>query len=130
MKIPDDLRYTLNDEWIRVQGDSAEVGISDHAQDQLSDIVYLEIHPATGDALKAGAPFAAVESVKAAADVYMPVDGEILEGNDTLKEAPEKINSDPYGEAWIIKIKLADPSQVEGLMDAAAYKKHIEEREA
>ena len=130
MKIPDDLRYTINDEWIRVQGDSAEVGISDHAQDQLSDIVYLEIHPAKGDALKAGAPFAAVESVKAAADVYMPVDGEILEGNDTLKEAPEKINSDPYGEAWIIKIKLADPGQVEGLMDAAAYKKHIEEREA
>lgn len=130
MKIPEDLRYTENDEWMRVQGESAEVGITDYAQDQLSDIVYLEIHPATGDALKAGDAFAAVESVKAAADVYTPVDGEITEVNEDLKDTPETINSDPYGKAWMMKIKLADASQVEKLMDAAAYQKYIEEREA
>lgn len=130
MKVPEELRYTENDEWVRVKGEIAEVGITDHAQDQLSDIVYLEVHPAPGEAVKAGDVFAAVESVKAAADVYAPLDGEVSEVNESLKDSPETINSDPYEAGWMVKIKLADAGQVDKLMDAAAYQKRVEEQES
>jgi glycine cleavage system H protein len=129
MNIPEDLRYTKNDEWIKLDGDSATVGITDYAQDQLSDIVYFEASPGEGDSLKQGDAFGTVESVKAASDVYTPAAGELEAVNAALADAPEAINSDPYG-SWMIKLKIADASQVEALMDAAAYKAYIEEREA
>jgi len=128
MNIPNDLKYTTNDEWIRVEGDSGTVGISDYAQDQLSDIVFVDFLGAVGSSVAKGEAFASVESVKAASDAYMPVDGEVLETNADLAAKPEAINSDPYGEAWLIKIKIADASQLESLMDTAAYEKFCEER--
>jgi glycine cleavage system H protein len=126
MQYPDDLRYTENDEWVRVEGEMGWVGITDFAQEQLSDVVYVEVLEDAGAELKQGDPFGAVESVKAAADVYMPVSGEILEVNGGLSDTPELVNTDPYGEAWMAKIRLADPSELEGLLDAAAYAKHVE----
>lgn len=129
MNIPEDLRYTHNDEWIKVDGESASVGITDYAQDQLSDIVFFEATGEEGASLNQGEAFGTVESVKAAAEVYMPVDGEISEVNGALADTPESINADPYG-AWMVKIKLADTSQVEKLLDADAYRQYIEEREA
>lgn len=128
MEFPEDLRYTENDEWIRVDGDTGWIGITDFAQDQLSDIVYVEILEDAGAELKLGDPVGAVESVKAAADVYMPVSGEILEVNGALSDVPELINSDPYGEAWMAKVKLSDPSELDGLLDSQAYAKHVEEQ--
>lgn len=128
MEFPEDLRYTENDEWIRVDGDTGWIGITDFAQDQLSDIVYVEILEDAGAELKQGDPVGAVESVKAAADVYMPVSGEILEVNGALSDVPELINSDPYGEAWMAKVKLSDPSELDGLLDSQAYAKHVEEQ--
>ena len=128
MKVPDDLKYTDNDEWIEVEGDKGVVGITDFAQEQLSDIVFVEVLEEVGASLDQGAAFAAVESVKAAADVYLPVAGEIVEVNGELPNQPELINSDPYGQAWIVRIKLTDPSQLDGLLDAAAYQQSIEAR--
>lgn len=129
MKVPEGLRYTKNDEWIKLDGDSATVGITDYAQDQLSDIVYFEVSHAEGDSFKQGDAFGTVESVKAASDVYAPAAGELEAVNAALADAPESINSDPYG-AWMIKLKLADPAELDGLMDAAAYQAYIDEREA
>jgi glycine cleavage system H protein len=129
MNIPEDLKYTEHDEWIRVEGDTALIGITDYAQDQLSDIVYLDVALEVGESKKQDDLFGAVESVKAAADMYMPASGEVLAVNEELKAAPETINSDPYGEAWMLKIKLADPAELDKLMDAAAYKKNVEARE-
>jgi glycine cleavage system H protein len=123
MKAPADLKYTKNDEWIRVEGDQAQVGITDYAQDQLSDVVFVEIVAFEGDELGQGETCAVVESVKAAADVYMPVSGKILEINEALMDTPEMINEDPFGEAWLVKIELTDPGEVDDLMDAEAYKK-------
>jgi glycine cleavage system H protein len=130
MNFPQDLKYTPNDEWIRVSGDTATVGISDYAQDQLSDIVYVDFSAAPGTAVTKGKSFGTVESVKAAADIYMPVDGEVVEVNKALQQKPETINSDPYGDAWLAKVKLSDASQLDGLMDAAAYEKFCKERQA
>lgn len=130
MKYPSDVKYTKNDEWVRVEGDSATVGISDYAQDQLSDIVYVDFSAAPGAKVAQGATFAGVESVKAAADIYMPVDGEVIEVNSGLAQKPEAINSDPYGEAWLAKIKLTNPAQLDSLMDAAAYEAYCQERSA
>ncbi|MCW5878325.1 MAG: glycine cleavage system protein GcvH [Anaerolineales bacterium] len=130
MNFPAELKYTTNDEWIRVEGDSGVVGLTDYAQDQLSDIVYVEFSGAPGQQIAKGAGFASVESVKAAADVYMPVDGEILETNAQLPTQPESINSDPYGAAWLAKIKISDAAQLDGLMDAAAYEAFCQERQA
>lgn len=130
MNFPAELKYTTNDEWIRVEGDSGVVGLTDYAQDQLSDIVYVEFSGAPGQQIAKGAGFASVESVKAAADVYMPVDGEILETNAQLPTQPESINSDPYGAAWLAKIKISDVTQLDGLMDAAAYEAFCQERQA
>jgi glycine cleavage system H protein len=121
--------YKQNDEWIRVEGNVGTAGITDYAQDALSDIVYLEVTAAIGDELAQGDSFAEVESVKAAAYVYMPVAGVITEINEALADTPETVNSDPYGEAWMVKFEIKDASQLDGLLDASAYEKHCEERE-
>ncbi len=125
--IPTDLLYTKEDEWIRVEGGEGVVGVTDYAQDALSDIVYVEL-PEEGDSFGTGETFGVVESVKAAADLYMPVSGEILAVNEDLPDAPETINSDPYGNGWMIKIKISDPSELEDLMDPAAYRDYCDER--
>ena len=127
MNIPADLKYTKEDEWVKVDGNIATIGVTDYAQDALSDIVYLEL-PAEGDSFSTGETFGVVESVKAASDLYMPLDGTVTEANEDLVDAPETVNSDPYGEAWMVKIELSDPSQLDGLMDADAYQKYVEER--
>lgn len=129
MNIPTDLKYTPNDEWIKVEGTTGTVGITDFAQDQLSDIVFVEIVVSVGDQVKKGDTCATLESVKAAADVYMPVSGEIIAINEALPDTPEKVNADPYGEAWMVKVKISDPKELEGLLDATAYEKHIQEKE-
>lgn len=126
--IPADLKYSEDDEWVRVDGDVATIGITDHAQDALSDIVYLEL-PAEGDFFGVGETFGVVESVKAAADLLMAVSGDVTEVNEDLIDTPELINSDPYGEAWMIKVKLSHPADLDNLMDAAAYKKFLSERD-
>ena len=122
MKAPAELKYSKNDEWVRVEDEVATIGISDYAQDQLSDVVFVEIVAFEGDELGQGESFAVVESVKAAADIYMPVSGEILAINEALIDSPELINEDPFGEAWLIKIKISDPGELDSLMDAEAYK--------
>lgn len=127
-KINDDLLYTRDDEWIRVDGDEATVGISDHAQNSLSDIVYLEF-PSVGESFGQGDTFGVVESVKAAADLYMPVSGEVTAVNEDLLDQPELVNEDPYGEAWMVKVRLNDKSELNELMDAAAYRTYCEERD-
>ena len=129
MNVPGDLKYTKNDEWIRVDGNQGTVGITDYAQDQLSDIVYVEILVAEGDSSSKADSCATVESVKAASDVYMPVSGKVTAVNDNLADKPEAVNSDPYGEAWMIKLELSDPGELDELMNAAAYEQYCEERE-
>jgi len=128
MNIPAELKYTENDEWIRVEGGKGTAGITDYAQEQLSDIVFVEISVSLGDRVEKGAAMAAVESVKAAADVYMPVTGVITAVNEALPGSPELVNSDPYGQAWMVKFDIAEAGQVGGLLDSAAYQKHCEER--
>ena len=127
-KVVDDLLYTEDDEWVRVDGDEGTVGISDYAQDSLSDIVYLEL-PAEGEKLERGEAFGVIESVKAAADLYMPVGGEIIAVNEELMDQPEVVNEDPYGEAWMVKIKIANAEELDDLMDADAYRSFMEERD-
>ena len=121
MQAPAKLKYSKNDEWIRIEDEVATLGITDYAQDQLSDVVFVEIVVLEGDTLGKGETCAVVESVKAAADIYMPVGGEILAINETLVDSPELINEDPFGEAWLIKFKLSDPGELESLMDAETY---------
>ncbi len=128
MNIPSDLKYTPNDEWIRVEGNTGVVGITDFAQDQLSDIVYVEIVVSVGDMVKKGDACATLESVKAAADVYMPVSGKIIAINEALPDTPEVVNSDPYGNAWMVKVEMSDPGELNDLLDAAAYEKHVQEK--
>jgi len=128
LKFPDGLKYAESDEWIRVEGDTATLGISDYAQDALNDIVYVEFKE-VGDAIEQGDSFGEVESVKAASEVYLPVAGEIIEVNSALEDSPETINTDPYGEGWMVKIKVTDASGLDGLMDAAAYKEYCDNRE-
>ena len=127
MNIPGDLKYTRDDEWMRVTGDEAEVGITDYAQDQLSDIVYVEL-PETGRAVQAHDAIGTIESVKAAADIYSPVSGTITAVNESLPDSPEWVNQDPYGKGWMVRLTLSDPKELHALMDAAAYQKHCEER--
>lgn len=129
MNIPEKLKYTQNDEWINIEGNNGTIGITDYAQDQLSDIVYFEALVSEGDEIDKGDSLATVESVKAAADVYSPVNGTITAVNDDLAEKPEIINSDPYGDAWMVKIEIRDSGDLEDLMDVNAYKKNVEERE-
>lgn len=125
--IPDNLLYSKEDEWIAVDGDVATIGITDYAQDSLSDIVFLEL-PDTGDSFEKDAVFGVVESVKAAADLYMPITCEIVEMNEDLLDTPEIINEEPYESAWMVKVKITDPSQLDTLMDAKAYTAYCEER--
>ena len=129
MDIPTELNYTDNDEWIKIDGNVGLIGITDYAQDQLSDIVFVEVIVSEGEIVKKGDACATVESVKAAADVYMPVSGEIITVNDELADVPETINSDPYGDAWMVKVELSDPAEIDRLLDSNGYEKLIEERE-
>ena len=126
-KILPNLLYTEDDEWLRVDGNEAVIGVSDYAQDSLSDIVYLEF-PSVGDSFDKGDTFGVVESVKAAADLLMPVSGEVIEVNDDLLETPEAVNEQPY-QSWMLKITISDPGELESLMDAEAYAAYCEERE-
>lgn len=121
---PTDLQYTKSHEWIRIEGDEATIGITDYAQDALGDVVYVELKD-VGDTLSAGATFGALESVKAASDVYMPVEGEITEVNATTLDQPELLNTAPYTDGWLIKIRIA-PGSVGTLMGAAAYEQHVD----
>ena len=127
MNIPSDLKYAKSDEWIRVKGDEGEIGISDYAQGHLSDIVYVEL-PEVGKDVKAGEGCAALESVKAAADINAPVSGTIVAVNESLPDSPELVNQDPYGKAWVARIKLSNPAELNDLMDAAAYQAYCDER--
>jgi glycine cleavage system H protein len=124
MNVPEDLKFAQTHEWIRVNGDIGTVGITDHAQAELTDIVFAE-PPKLGAKFSAKDPSAVVESVKAASDIYAPVSGEIVEANAALSENPALLNTDPYGAGWIFKIKIADPSELDGLQDAAAYRVQI-----
>lgn len=125
MEFPADLRYSESDEWISSEG---AIGVTDYAQDQLSDIVYFELTVGVGDSVAKGEAIAILESVKAAADIYAPVSGEVTEVNQALADQPEQVNSDPYGSAWMVKLSISDPSEMDALFDQAAYQKHVEER--
>ena len=124
MDFPQNLKYTNEHEWIRVEGDIAYVGITDYAQEQLGDIVFVDI-PTIGEALEAGEVFGTIEVVKTISDLFLPVAGEVMEQNETLEENPELVNKDPYGEGWLIKMKPANLKDVEDLLDAEGYKEVI-----
>ena len=123
MAVPEDLQYTKSHEWVRVEGGVATVGITEHAQDELGDVVFVEL-PEQGATLAAGDPFGAVESVKAVSDLYAPVGGEVVEVNGALEDSPEKINEDPYGEGWILKLQISDEGD---LLSGADYEKLLQE---
>ena len=121
---PDNFRYTKEHEWVLVEGDTATVGITDHAQQELGDIVYVDL-PKTLTRVEAGKPLGSVESVKAVSDIFAPVGGEVTAINESLAEAPEKLNQDPHGEAWLVKIRMSAPAELDDLLDAAAYQAYI-----
>ena len=123
MNIPEDLQYTKSHEWVRIEGDSVTIGITDHAQDELGDVVFVEL-PDEGDTFDAGESFGTVESVKAVSDLYTPVGGEVVEVNSALEDAPENINEDPYGEGWIVKLRTTDDAD---LLSPEEYEKVVEE---
>lgn len=123
---PTDRSYTKDHEWIRVTDDRARVGITDHAQRQLGDVVYVEV-PGPGDRFEATEPFGSVESVKAVAEVYMPVSGTVLAVNETLNNSPEQLNDDPYGDGWVIEISLSNTAELDGLLTAAEYDDYVRE---
>jgi len=121
---PADLRYDKEHEWVRVEGDTAFIGISDFAQDQLGEVVYVDL-PSAGDELVAGETFGEIESVKSVSELYAPVSGTVVEVNDDLDGSPEVINADPYGAGWMIKVALGDPSELDGLMSADEYEAFV-----
>ena len=125
MDAPKDLKYSKSHEWVRVDGDVATIGLGDYAQNELGDITYLEL-PDVGDSIVAGEPLGVVESVKAASDIYAPISGEVVEQNESAIGAPEIVNQSPYGDAWLLKVKITDAAQLEDLMDAAAYGEFVE----
>ncbi|MCL4255595.1 MAG: glycine cleavage system protein GcvH [Anaerolineae bacterium] len=127
MNTPQDLHYAKSDEWVRIEGDIATIGISDYAQDALNDIVYVEL-PSVGDSFKKGDSFGSVESVKAASDLYTSVSGTVTEVNSDLEDSPELINSDPFGKGWIVKLKLDGAPDLSDLMDAPAYIEYCDNR--
>jgi glycine cleavage system H protein len=127
MAYPTNFRYTKEHEWIDAKGDTATIGITDYAQSELGDVVFVEV-PATGTKLVAGKTFGSIESVKAVSEIYAPANGEVVEANGTLKDKPESINSDPHGTGWLVKVKLSNPADIASLMDAAAYESYIEEK--
>ena len=118
--VPENLHYSKDHEWVRVEGDTAVVGITDHAQEQLGDVVYVEL-PKPGEDFAAHESFGSVESVKAVSEVFTPVSGKVTEANDSLNDEPEKVNNDPYGEGWMIKIKMSSAGEVDSLLTAAEY---------
>ncbi len=124
MNIPDNLKYTKDHEWVRLEGDEAFVGITDYAQGELGDIVFIEVET-VGEQLEKGETFGTVEAVKTVSDMFMPIAGEVLEFNDELQDKPETVNNDPYGKGWIVKIKPTDLSELSDLLDAAAYQELI-----
>ncbi|HKA19545.1 MAG TPA: glycine cleavage system protein GcvH [Blastocatellia bacterium] len=126
---PEDLSYTKDHEWVRVKSDEATVGITDHAQNQLGDVVYVEL-PKVGDKFEASEPFGSVESVKAVSEIYMPLGGSVIEVNESLNDSPEQVNEDPYGDGWMIRIKIDNPSQVDALLTAVEYEDYIKEEAA
>jgi len=121
---PENFRYTKEHEWVRVEGDTGVVGITDHAQEQLGDIVYVDL-PKPGTRVEQGKTLGSVESVKAVSDIYAPVSGEVLEVNDALATSPEKLNADPHGEAWLVKIKLSAPGEIQQLLSAGDYQNYV-----
>lgn len=125
MNIPDNFKYTNDHEWVKVEGDEATIGITEFAQKELGDIVFIEVET-EGETLNAGEAFGTIEAVKTVSDLFMPVDGEVLEFNAELESNPEIVNKDPYGEGWIIKIKFADAAALDALLDADAYKELTE----
>lgn len=126
MNFPTNVKYTNEHEWVRIEGDEAYVGITDYAQSQLGDIVFVDI-PTEGEKLEKGETFGSIEVVKTVSDLFLPIGGEILEVNPALEENPELVNKDPYGEGWIVKIKPTDASEADDLLDAEAYKQLINE---
>lgn len=126
MEFPGELRYTTEDEWLRIEGDEATLGITDFAQDQLGDVVFVEL-PEVGQTFKKGDAFGVVESVKAVSDLYMPVGGEVLAANDQLAESPELVNDSPYGDGWMLRVRMSDPSQTDGLLSADDYRARLPE---
>jgi len=130
MEFPEDLRYTKEHEWARIDQKKmvATIGVTDYAQSQLGDVVYVEL-PEEGDEIQKEEPFGSVESVKAVSDLFAPISGSVLEVNDSLVDTPEVVNEDPYGEAWMIRVKLTQIADLENLMDAAAYRKFVESQQ-
>ena len=124
MNFPDDLKYSKEHEWVRVEGNTGYIGISDFAQKELGDIVYVEIE-SIGESFAKDAVFGTVEAVKTVSDLFMPVGGKVLEKNTGLNDNPEAVNTDPYGKGWMIKIEFTNASELDGLMDATAYKAHV-----
>ena len=124
MNIPADLKYTKDHEWIKVDGDEATIGVTDYAQGELGDVVYVEIET-EGETLDKEEVFGTVEAVKTVSDLFMPISGEIVAVNSTLTDAPDTVNSDPYGDGWMVKVKMSDPSQLDGLLSAEDYKSEI-----
>ncbi len=124
MNFPSDLKYSKEHEWVRVEGNAGYVGISDFAQKELGDIVYVEVET-VGETIAKDAVFGTVEAVKTVSDLFLPVTGKVLEKNTALNDNPEAVNTDPYGKGWMVKIEITNASELDGLMDAEAYKKHI-----
>ena len=122
---PSELKYTKDHEWVRVSGEQAQVGITDYAQKQLGDVVFVEL-PSTGATLKQGEVFGTIESVKAVSELYAPLSGEVVAVNEAVVESPELVNQDPYGEGWLIRVRLDDPASANSLMDADAYRAHLQ----
>jgi glycine cleavage system H protein len=129
MAIPAGFKFAKTDEWVKVDGNIATIGVSDYAQEQLSDVVFVEIAVSPGEEVKKGKPFATVESVKAASDVNAPVSGKVVEINEALADSPEQVNTEPYGSAWMIKVELANPADLDDLMDGSAYEAYCQTRE-
>ena len=123
--IPDGLHYSKDHEWLRVEGETGTVGITDHAQDSLGDVVYVEL-PKVGDSFGGHESFGSVESVKAVSELFLPVSGEVVEVNESLQDEPEKVNTDPYGDGWMVRIRLADAGQVDGLLSAKEYEDFVQ----
>lgn len=126
MEFPEDLKYTKEHEWVKVDGDSVTIGITDYAQDSLGDVVYVEL-PEADATITSGETFGVVESVKAVSDLYAPVSGTVAEVNDSVVDSPETINDEPYGDGWLLKVELSDTGELDGLMSAADYQAYTEE---
>jgi glycine cleavage system H protein len=122
--IPEDLHYSKDHEWVRVEGETGTIGITDHAQHSLGDVVYVEL-PKVGDQFAAHEPFGTVESVKAVSELFTPISGEVVEINESLQDEPEKVNSDPYGAAWMIRIRMREAHEVDSLLNAAEYEDFV-----